>query len=795
MKTGEFVQSMRIPALAFMLLLSGCAFVAPKAAAQIAAAPAPTRGEQTLPLRVVHGSPIDAGRAQPAILSKTFAGMLTGAPVASDNGTAYYYGGASQAGGDLIALDLRTGTVAWRKRVNGLSGSFVASPYGILFNQLPAGNTSWPLVYLDAHTGAQRAIIPSSKAAGAIDGVVFAKNNDTFSYFAFDAKTGEKIWGTYGAGMQTTAPPQIYRGTLLQPFLNDGAILAGALYAFDPANGHAKWSTFANTPPLGYRGEAVYVDSTWFPEQLDNYIPLTVASIDVRTGKKIDEFTYAPDPQQNAATYRSSLPMQAYIAGGYVYLRVNNTWYRYDADRAPNAAHPSRLDGLSIAAVFEDGALLLSDSRSAYIGRAAGDAIAVRALPSGALRSAVAHSANGDAYAVAGNMLYRFDRSGAASAIGSVSCATIAAVVPWPGHVSVICGKREVAFADNTRAPAHLTLQMQRKPRKQLQLHAFTLPPAPGFMHQWWVGPMAPWRDGGVVMTLDHGDMAKAGAIAFVSKTGSIRTVPDGKDLPPPPPGARMYPTQPRSQWPAKPSAVAFDRSGDVWFNNSLWPGIYELDPSGSITSNLVGEVTPTSWKRGAIRLAAGPDGHAWFARSHPSAEIARADGSRAIAIPAQYGEARILEPARDGFWFISATQLVHVTLAGRFSVTVLPARLQLQNIRTNPFLVTAPAGDSIWIASGSYIAHLNAHGMQGQFTLPDATLGVRAMVAACDGSLYVAENAPEVLRLPPGGKAFERYDIGYRELDGFTRTPDCTIWFAEGSNMPTQHAGTLTLQ
>ncbi len=571
--------------------------------------------------------------------------------------------------------------------------------------------------------------------------------------------------------------------------MNDGAIIETQLYAFDPSNGRAKWNTLSNAQPLGFLGNVVYVDSTWFPEQLDNYIPLTVAAIDMRTGKKLDEYTYAPDPQQNASTYRSS-NMKAYVTGGFVYLKVNGTWYRYDADRVVSSAHPSRLQNLDIAAAFERGTLLVNDGNTAYLATGSESAMTLRQLPGGAIRSPVAQGTNGIAYAVAGTTLYRFNAQGDPHAVGSVDCGSVEAVLPWPGHVAVMCAHRELLFADSSQAAAPVAVAPQRVRQGRLVLHAFTLPPAPGFMHQWWVGPVSPLSNGGVVMSLDHGAMNFAGAIAYVSKDGQIRTVPDGQDLPTPVPGSRRYPTQPRSQWPPKPSAIVQDSSGNVWFNNALWPNLYKLDASDRLTSAVVGETPANALRRGAIRLTRGPDGQAWFARSHPTREIARADGSRAFAIPSQYGDALILLPASDGFWFLTQKQLVHMTLTGMFTAAPLPA--ELQNVRTWPGLRVTPAADDLWIANGPYVARMNERGVLAHYELPDATLGVNAMIAGCDGSLYIAENAPEVLRLRPGSKSFERYDIEYRQLDGFTRTPDCTIWFVEGSNMPTQHVGTL---
>jgi streptogramin lyase len=346
-----------------------------------------------------------------------------------------------------------------------------------------------------------------------------------------------------------------------------------------------------------------------------------------------------------------------------------------------------------------------------------------------------------------------------------------------------------------------LALAPRHAPPGHLQLNAFGIaPPRAGFDKQWTVGPIVPWQHGGVVMWLDRGAMNLAGSIGFVSRDGQMTTVPIGKDIipprpPSPVPGLRVPPLrmQPRVDWPPKATTIVYDTSGNVWFNNVWDPSIWRLDSSGRVTSTLVGVRTPPFRGGLAIRLALGPDGQAWFARSHPTKEIARADGSASITIPDRFGDALILARAAGGFWFVSQTQLVDGTLSGAFTATPLPA--QLQNVRTYPGLRVASAGDSIWIANGAYIARMNERGVLAHYELPDATLGVYTMVTGCDGSLYVAENAPEVLRLPPGGKSLERYPIRYRQLDGLTSTSDCTIWFVEGTGMPGGEQGVGTLQ
>ena len=398
------------------------------------------RGDQIAPLPIKIGGAINpAGALSLPTARLSLPSTFAAPPDAASNGTAYYYGG-----GTLTALDLRNGSVRWRRAVDLVAGTITATPDGVAFAQrYPA-----PMLYLDAGTGTQRLAMKDTSLAGSVNGVAFAKNNDTFSYFALDAKTGDKLWGTYGGGMQIAGPPQIRSGVLLQLFLDDGAILEDALYAFDPANGHVEWNTFSNTQPLGFRGNVVYVDSTSFRDQLDGYVPLTVSAIDMRTGKTLDEFTYAPDPLENAATYRNST-VKAYVAGGFVYLKVNGTWYRYDADRSEAAAHPSRLEHLDVISAFDGGALLVSDMHHAYIGTSSENALILHPLRGGALASQVVRDSAGASYAVVGPILYRFDRQGNPRAIGVVKCRDVEAILPWAGNLAAMCANGELLFRDD----------------------------------------------------------------------------------------------------------------------------------------------------------------------------------------------------------------------------------------------------------------------------------------------------------------------------------------------------------
>lgn len=778
--------------LIFAVFASACSGT-PSKPVLAAAAPPPTpqAGEQTHQLPLSYGAPNPPGVARRAEFTHAVPSDLTAAPDAAANGTVYY-----SSNGELIAFDLRTAAVRWRRAVDALAQTFAATPHSVVFQ----GRADGELTSLDAATGAMQFTIPHAKAAGSIDGVLFAQDYQNSIYVALDERTGRRLWKSYGGGTQVNGAPVMHDGMLLQPYVDDGAILENALYAFDPSNGHARWRWYAMNTPIGYRGSVSYVDATWFPEQLDNYVPLTVEALDTASGKRLDSYTYAPDPQQNSATYRNS-PMHAYVTGGYVYLRVNGTWYRYDADTEPASAHPSRLAGLDIAAAFNGGALLVTSANRTYVARGEPSRMLLRPLGDGELRSALVRASSSTSYAVIGTLLYRFNAGGGPKAIGAVRCADSAAIYPWPGDVAVVCDNREMLFSDVTQPAAKVAVAPERAPSARLVLHAFPIPtPEGGFIKQWWVGPLAPYRDNGVVMALDRGSMNLAGSIGFVSKTGHIGIVATGHDIVMAPPTTQPLkmpafppPIANSPRWPPKPTAVVYDSAGSVWFNDVWFPEIGKIDANGHITSSIVGAM-PHRGRTGAVRLALGPDGRAWFARPRPINELVRADGSRTLPIPEYANVLAFTSDAGNGFWLVNGREVGHLALAGTFTAAALPP--ELRTIHNDPPVV-ARGSHSLWIARGSYIAQMNERGLISHYALPDATLGVQAMITACDGSLYVAETAPEVLRLPPGGSTFERYSIDYRQLDGFTRTPDCTIWFVEGSNMPKneQRVGTLSLE
>jgi hypothetical protein len=437
--------ALNVVALFALAAMAASCTAVPRPQRAIAAAVAAPVAEETQPLSIAYANTIGLGgaAAKPS-LQRRLGPDFQLFPDAAANGTAYYY-----VRGSLAAVDLATGLVRWRRAVDAQPQTFTATPHDVLFQDRHDGT----LDALDAATGATHFTMPGSRSSGSIDGMLFVQDYESSIYFALDETTGERLWKSYGGGAQVNGPPLMRNGVLLQPFVDDGAILENVLYAFDPKTGHALWRSYAMNAPIGYRRNIAYVDATWFPEQTENYVPLTVEALDVATGKRIDSYTYAPDPQRNSATYRNS-PMAAYVTGGYVYLRVNGMWYRYDADRYPSAAHPSRLPGIDVAAAFEDGALLATRGNRAYIGHGTPPGMVLNMLPNGELRSLVARREDGTSYAVIGTILYRFNSAGVPRAIGSVLCADRAAIYPWPGNVAVLCGAQEFRFVEGSNMPA-----------------------------------------------------------------------------------------------------------------------------------------------------------------------------------------------------------------------------------------------------------------------------------------------------------------------------------------------------
>jgi hypothetical protein len=259
--------------------------------------------------------------------------------VASAGGVAYYFTGTDQEG-VVHALDLATGAERWQ--AGGLRAYDAAASSALLFagRAQPDGNGG--TVALDALTGRVVATLPYVGGGHVLDGYYYAYrySGQTTAFVAFDGTSGREMWESLGTG-GIGGPPVLVGTTLLQSFSESGAILINAMHRFDVVTGRERRGARVRTRAARVAGNLIYLDSTWFPVQLDAYFPLAVTTLDATSGTALHEYGYKPDPARNWPR-QPNTPFGAtgsHVAGGFVYLQVAGAWYRYDADRPPAEAH------------------------------------------------------------------------------------------------------------------------------------------------------------------------------------------------------------------------------------------------------------------------------------------------------------------------------------------------------------------------------------------------------------------------------------------------------------------------
>ena len=330
----------------FIVVASACA----QSAVSTVAQPEPQRsrapqvwdgpGETTPPLSIVRGPALDVAPPNAAPRALALPALSAGAKlVASAGGVAYYFTGTDQEG-VVHALDLATGAERWQ--AGGLRAYDAAASSALLFagRAQPDGNGG--TVALDALTGHVVATLPYVGGGHVLDGYYYAYrySGQTTAFVAFDGTSGREMWESLGAG-GIGGPPVLVGTTLLQSFNESGAITINAMHGFDVVTGRERWAHGYGPAPLGVAGNLIYLDSTWFPVQLDAYFPLAVTTLDATSGTALHEYGYKPDPARNWPR-QPNTPFGAtgsHVAGGFVYLQVAGAWYRYDADRPPAEAH------------------------------------------------------------------------------------------------------------------------------------------------------------------------------------------------------------------------------------------------------------------------------------------------------------------------------------------------------------------------------------------------------------------------------------------------------------------------
>jgi hypothetical protein len=263
----------------------------------------------------------------------------------------------------------------------------------------------------------------------------------------------------------------------------------------------------------------------WGPPQYGRYIPATLARVDLTTGTLLDRVTYAPDTASHLGPRDAdpAVVMPAGVVGGYVYLRVLDTWYRYDADVPAADAHPARLDGVDdIVAWFDDGTLLLVAHGTLAIARAFPERLELHAIGAAPTHSPAAARADGTRYVVAGDTLYAVASAagdaGAARvrALGSAHCEGSTFPFVWGSHVSVRCaepsrGRERLLTFDDAAPLAHVSpppRPVAATPQPYaIRLRSFAVPPAgqEAWNRQWWLGSPARIPGGGIAFAMHRG--------------------------------------------------------------------------------------------------------------------------------------------------------------------------------------------------------------------------------------------------------------------------------------------------
>jgi len=540
--------------------------------------------------------------------------------------------------------------------------------------------------------------------------------------------------------------------------------------------------------------------------QGDNYFPLAVTTLDATTGMPLREYGYKPDkarnwPRQPNTPYGAT---GSHVASGFVYLRVAGTWYRYDADRPPAEAHPVRLDGVDdIAAWFDGGAMLVSSRGDTAIAHSAGERVTLDRVGAGVPRSRVGVRADGRRYVVAGDALYAFDARGEhAQRLGAVACASLDDLMLWDAHVAVVCAagsggaRRELLFDDlPVRAVAVAPHpEPTAPPAFALRVVQYPVPPAGStpIDRQWWPSAIAAGPGGTLAIALTPGGgIDRHSGIGRVDAQGHV--------------AVSMLTGDP-APWPRD---VAVDAHGTVWFNDERAANVLSIDRGGATHAVLIGEPTlvpapvPTQTAGalrpqrigrflGAIRLAIGPDGEAWFARSHPTRTIGRVDGTIHVDVPEDVGDVLALRGARDGLWFATANALGFVTRTGALLRVPLPDGFLPPRGYPPPRLAVAPDG-TVWVGGEKAVAHADRHGVLRTVRLPNASSRLSALTVGCDGTLYAADAlGTQIARITPDG-ALDEYPTGLFSIDALTTATDCRTWFVGGPNAPTQQVGTFT--
>jgi outer membrane protein assembly factor BamB len=778
------------------VVVAGLAFYACSSArAQRAPAPAftPSPGETTHPLPMTTGTPLAITGHAAAPRSDV---RLPGTFISLAADTAFVETNDDR----LHAVDLTTGHDRWTMAMKPPWVPLTASADRVFVT-----GSTWPqrpsVLVVDLRTGRTVATLAGAQQEGRVLGGTFYTKTDR-GFAAYDAASGSARWVSAGGGQGLEGSPMQVGRLLLQDFADSGAILHDDLYAFDVRTGDARY-VVGGAHIEGMAPRVIYVEDTWMH---GDYRALALSTVRIADGAKLHEFDYAPDPAQHLPLYTGMWTGENIAAAnGFVYFTLADTQYRYVADRDPADANPSRIEGIKIPTVFTGDAVLVSAPSYVAVARSLPDHLELHGLANSPLRAPVAHRPDGTRLIVAGDTLFALSPAGdAAHALGHVTCPDPNNVFAWLRHVAVQCGstdkgapQRILVYADDVVALATpeplATPAIAAPPHFTAKLIVHPLDAPTTYPPQWDVAAIAAAPDGSVVVALQH---TGAGPVTATFR----RIAPDGTatDIPLPTDAAPYGP----------PSLIA-DATGRLWYTDRANPGLvrsydahdgartYAIAPNDNsvpiVPDGTPYQQRPRRFPRSIpVRIALGPDGAIWFARSHPKPELGHVTGGSTYAIPTKDGSAFELIATKNALWYLTPTAVGRMTPDGTFSSHPLPEPF-LQRIYAYPqtFIVPGP-NDTIWLIGHATLAQLDATHIIRTLTLANATVSITTATTACDGTLYAGETTQQLARIDNHG--LTEFPVETAWIEPKLHDTRCHLWYTNPYTLRNQGLGELQI-
>jgi outer membrane protein assembly factor BamB len=180
--------------------------------------------------------------------------------------------------GHVHALDASTGKLLWKRDTRGP----VVSTPAVAGDRVVVGNRAYDLLGLDAATGEPawaRYIWFSwvESSAAVRDDVAYVGSSDAAAVYAFDARTGDRLWKTdvfgWAWGQPAVTDTRVYAGTASQKDYLAGH--AGLVVAMDRASGRPTWHYAAEpaaTGAYGFPGSPAVGEGRVFVTGLDGRV-------------------------------------------------------------------------------------------------------------------------------------------------------------------------------------------------------------------------------------------------------------------------------------------------------------------------------------------------------------------------------------------------------------------------------------------------------------------------------------------------------------------------------------------